>query len=157
MARRLLRWLQKPFIPLGSVAGPGDLGPAGLPRGEHPRCRHPKPQHLKFANDKDSNMSNWTLICAVEDIPLLGSRVVERKSGNIALFRSTGDEVFALHDKCPHKAGPLSQGIVHGRTVTCPLHSWKIQFEDGQAVAPDKGCTKHFPCKVEEGQVFLQI
>ena len=74
-----------------------------------------------------------------------------------AVFRSTTDEVFAVHDKCPHKAGPLSQGIVHGKTVTCPLHSWKIQLEDGQVVAPDVGCVKHFPVKVENGEIFLDL
>ena len=100
----------------------------------------------------------WKRVCAVDEIPVLGSRVVRSEScGTIAVFRNGDGEVFALRDRCPHKAGPLSQGIVHGRTVTCPLHSWKIQLEDGQAVAPDVGCTKHFPCKVEDGAVFLQL
>ena len=87
---------------------------------------------------------------------LLGARVVRRASGgDIAVFRTADDEVFALHDKCPHKNGPLSQGIVHGRKVTCPLHGWNIGLEDGQAVAPDVGgCTK-FAVKVEDGKVFL--
>ncbi len=67
-------------------------------------------------------MSNWRLICKLDDIPQLGSRVVQRQGGgDIAVFRNAGDEVFALHDKCPHKGGPLSQGIVHGKRVTCPL------------------------------------
>ncbi len=103
-------------------------------------------------------MSNWKRICAVGDVPILGSRVVESEGhGRIAVFRNASDEVFAVHDKCPHKAGPLSQGIVHGKTVTCPLHSWKIQLEDGQVVAPDVGCVKHFPVKVENGEIFLDL
>ena len=102
--------------------------------------------------------TEWKRVCAVEDIPVLGSRVVNSAAhGAIAIFRNSEGEVFALRDKCPHKAGPLSQGIVHGRAVTCPLHSWKIQLEDGQAIAPDVGCTKHYPCKVDQGSVFLQI
>ena len=85
-------------------------------------------------------MSNWKLICKLEDIPQLGSRVVKPGTGgDIAIFRTSDDEVFALHDKCPHKGGPLSQGIVHGKRVTCPLHGWNIGLEDGQAVAPDVG------------------
>ena len=103
-------------------------------------------------------MTDWKKICAVSDVPVLSSRVVSSEAhGRIAVFRNSADEVFAVHDKCPHKAGPLSQGIVHGKTVTCPLHSWKIQLEDGQVVAPDVGCVKHFPTKVENGEVFLAL
>lgn len=100
----------------------------------------------------------WKHLCALEDIPVLGSRVVRSaEHGDIAVFRTSDDEVFALHDKCPHKGGPLSQGIVHGKTVTCPLHSWKIQFENGQAIAPDVGCTQPFSVKVERGEVWLGL
>jgi len=98
----------------------------------------------------------WTTICALEDIPVLGARVVPSKSGDIAIFRNADDEVFAIHDKCPHKAGPLSQGIVHGRQVTCPLHSWKIELATGEAVAPDVGCTKPFEVKLVDGLVLLK-
>lgn len=101
-------------------------------------------------------MSNWKQICKLDDIPQLGSRVVQRQSGgDIAIFRNAEDEVFALHDKCPHKAGPLSQGIVHGRKVTCPLHGWNIGLEDGHAVAPDVGSCGKFEVKVEAGEVYL--
>jgi nitrite reductase (NADH) small subunit len=103
------------------------------------------------------NMDNWIKVTAVEDIPLLGSRVVITEKGNIALFRSGDGEVFALHDKCPHKGGPLSQGIVSGKKVTCPLHGWNIGLEDGNAVAPDVGCAKKVASKVENGSVFLQL
>ena len=98
----------------------------------------------------------WTLICLVEDIPVLGSRRVARKQGlDIAIFRNTEDEVFALLDRCPHKGGPLSQGIVFGRSVACPLHNWTIGLCDGQAAAPDEGCTPRFNVKVEAGEVWL--
>lgn len=105
----------------------------------------------------DMTQAAWKRICALEDIPVLGSRVVQSAAGDIAIFRNAADEVFALHDKCPHKGGPLSQGIVHGRTVTCPLHSWKVQLENGEAVAPDVGCTKPFQVMVAEGQVMLRL
>lgn len=98
----------------------------------------------------------WTLICRVEDIPVLGSRRVARAQGlDIAVFRNTEDEVFALLDRCPHKGGPLSQGIVFGRSVACPLHNWTIGLCDGQAAAPDEGCTPRFHVKVEAGEVWL--
>ena len=99
----------------------------------------------------------WVKICQVDDIPLLGSRLIERASGNIAVFRTADETVFALLDRCPHKAGPLSQGIVHGQSVTCPLHSWQIDLSSGEAKAPDVGCARHFPVKVESGHVFLAL
>jgi nitrite reductase (NADH) small subunit len=103
------------------------------------------------------HMDNWLKVAAVEEIPLLGSRMVVTEKGNIALFRSGDGEVFALHDKCPHKGGPLSQGIVSGKKVTCPLHGWNIGLEDGNAVAPDVGCAKKMVSKVEDGSVFLKL
>ena len=99
----------------------------------------------------------WTRACRVDEIPVLGARVLKRPDVNIAVFRNAEDEVFALQDKCPHKGGPLSQGIVFGRTVACPLHNWNIGLEDGTAVAPDVGCAKTFAVRVEGGEVFLRI
>ncbi|HEX5392475.1 MAG TPA: nitrite reductase small subunit NirD [Rhodocyclaceae bacterium] len=99
----------------------------------------------------------WKRVCQLDDIPRLGSRVVKSSAGTIAVFRTDDDEVFAVHDKCPHKEGPLSQGIVHGKTVTCPLHSWKIDLATGEAQAPDVGCTKPFRVKVEDGLVWLAL
>ena len=101
-------------------------------------------------------MTDWKRICPLEDIPRLGSRVVRRPgASDIAIFRNADDEVFALHDKCPHKGGPLSQGIVHGKRVTCPLHGWNLELATGQAVAPDVGGCKTFEIKVENGEVFM--
>jgi nitrite reductase (NADH) small subunit len=100
--------------------------------------------------------SSWVPICKVQDIPALGARRVARLAGlPVAVFRADGDAVFALLDRCPHKGGPLSQGIVHGVQVACPLHNWNIQLANGKAVEPDEGCTPSFACKVEAGQVFL--
>ena len=99
----------------------------------------------------------WTRVCTVEEIPRLGARVVKSRHGNIALFRTAADEVFALLDKCPHKGGPLSQGIVFGRTVACPLHNWNIGLDSGEAVAPDKGCARRFAVKLEDAAVFVDL
>ncbi|MBC7573455.1 MAG: nitrite reductase small subunit NirD [Herminiimonas sp.] len=108
-------------------------------------------------------MSNeWKIICKVSDIPVLGARIVNRPVAegmppqvNVAIFRNSEDKVFALLDKCPHKGGPLSQGIVFGERVACPLHGWNIELASGCAIAPDVGCTLKFAVKVEDGQVFL--
>lgn len=99
----------------------------------------------------------WVKVAALQDIPRLGARVVKSVHGDIAVFRNAEDEVFALRDQCPHKGGPLSQGIVFGRTVACPLHNWQIGLADGEAVAPDKGCAGTFAVKMEGGVVFLDI
>jgi len=101
-------------------------------------------------------MSEWKKICLVTDIPVLGSRRVARAQGlDVAVFRNDQDGIFALLDRCPHKGGPLSQGIVFGTSVACPLHNWTIDLEGGCAKAPDEGCTPKFSVKVEDGQVLL--
>ena len=99
----------------------------------------------------------WLTVGRLEDIPKQGARVIAAPGGNIAVFRTVDNELFALRDSCPHKGGPLSQGIVHGKKVACPLHDWKIQLDSGLAVAPDEGCAASFPVRVEGGQVFLSL
>lgn len=100
----------------------------------------------------------WKAICNVADIPVLGARVVHRaKQPNVAIFRNGEDKIFALLDRCPHKGGPLSQGIVFGERVACPLHNWHIQLDTGCATAPDEGCTQKFSVKVENGLVYLDL
>ncbi len=108
------------------------------------------------AKTMSKTVNDWKLICRVEDIPVLGSRRVERAKGlDVAVFRNDADEVFALLDRCPHKGGPLSQGIVFGTNVACPLHNWTIGLNDGCAKAPDEGCTQRFALKVADGEVYL--
>jgi nitrite reductase (NADH) small subunit len=102
-------------------------------------------------------MTSWIEIGALNDIPVLGSRIVRTASGDIAVFRTADDEVFALDDRCPHKGGPLSQGIVHNKRVTCPLHNFVIELKSGAAVAPDEGCTRAHPVKVENNTVWLCV
>jgi nitrite reductase (NADH) small subunit len=103
-------------------------------------------------------MSDWTFLCRVADIPKLGARRVARASGgDIAVFRTADDKVFALLDKCPHKGGPLSQGIVFGESVACPLHNWTIGLADGCAAAPDVGCAQSFSVRVDGDAVSLYL
>lgn len=100
---------------------------------------------------------NWLDICALEEINPLGSRIVAGPKGDIAIFRTSLDEVFALDDRCPHKGGPLSQGLIYGTRVACPLHNWQIELDSGEAVAPDQGCAHRHAVKVENGRVLLTL
>lgn len=102
-------------------------------------------------------MADWIEIGNIEDIPRLGARTVQTDDGDIAIFRTAQDKIYALLDKCPHKGGPLSQGIVHGGQVTCPMHDWKIQLATGEAAAPDEGCARSYRVRVKEGQIFLMV
>lgn len=102
-------------------------------------------------------MQNWYEVCAVDDIALRGSRIVKTAKGCVALFRTAQNDVYALNDKCAHKQGPLSQGIVHGNLVTCPLHGWVFSLETGEAQGADKGRVKTIPVRIVEGCVQIQL
>jgi nitrite reductase (NADH) small subunit len=102
------------------------------------------------------NGAAWVPVCHLNDLPLQGARRVHRAAGpEVAVFRAADDTVFALLDRCPHKGGPLSQGIVFGHSVACPLHNWTIALDTGLAKAPDEGCAARFAVKVEGGVVML--
>jgi nitrite reductase (NADH) small subunit len=107
-------------------------------------------------SDLDSR-KKWVKVVKIEDIPILGARVVQAKQEKIALFRNSDNEVFAVEDRCPHKGGPLSQGIVHGKTVTCPLHAWNIDLQEGCALDPDVGCVKTYELKMEGSEIWLNL
>ena len=98
---------------------------------------------------------NWLDIGAIDDIPLRGARIIRTALGCVALFRTAEAEVFATSDRCPHKGGPLSEGIVHGRSVTCPLHSWVFSLETGQAQGADVGQIATFAVQVSLGRILL--
>ena len=102
-------------------------------------------------------MNSWIEIGHLEEIPRQGSRIIATPDGNVAVFRTVEDEVYAVRDRCPHKGGPLSQGIVHGKRVACPLHNWVIQLDSGEAVAPDQGRTACFAVEVREGRVWVAL
>lgn len=102
-------------------------------------------------------MSDWKKLCALDEIPRLGSRVVKSPQGDVAVFRTADDGVFALRDRCPHKGGPLSQGLVAGGEVACPLHGWKIRLDSGEAAAPDHGCAGVVAVKLEGGAVWIAL
>lgn len=102
-------------------------------------------------------MTDWITVGTIEDIPKLGSRVISSAEGDIAVFRTSDDQIFALRDQCPHQGGPLSQGIIYGHAVACPLHNWSIDLTSGEAVAPDKGCTHRYPVRIENGIISIAV
>ena len=104
-----------------------------------------------------ASIENWVDVCAVEDIPAQGSRIVKTPNGCLALFKTAAGDVFALNDKCPHKQGPLSQGIVHDKFVTCPLHSWVFSLETGEAQGADVGKVETRPVRLVNGRVELGL
>ena len=100
---------------------------------------------------------NWVEIGKLSDIPLRGARCVKTPQGKVAVFRTAENEVFAIEDHCPHRGGPLSQGIVHGKAVTCPLHNWVISLETGRALGADEGAVRTIPVRVEEDNLFIAL
>ena len=99
----------------------------------------------------------WMDIGCLDDIPVLGARVVKSPAGCVAVFRTSETEVCAIDDACPHKGGPLSQGIVHARSVTCPLHNWVINLESGTAEGADVGRVRTHAVRVVDGRLLLDV
>jgi nitrite reductase (NADH) small subunit len=100
-------------------------------------------------------MTDWIDIAPLADVPARGARVIKTALGCVAVFRTADDQVFALDNACPHKAGPLAEGIVHGTSVTCPLHNWVISLETGEAQGADEGRVVTYPARVERGRILL--
>jgi nitrite reductase (NADH) small subunit len=100
---------------------------------------------------------NWVDIGALTDVPVRGARLVKTDAGCLAVFRTAENKAYAINDRCPHKGGPLSQGIVHGNTVTCPLHNWVISLETGEAQGADKGRVKTVPLQITNGRILLNV
>jgi len=103
------------------------------------------------------NKNNWIKVCELDEIPPSQARTVNAGDAMIAVFRLTDDRVKAVENRCPHKQGPLAEGIISGDDILCPLHNWRIHLEDGQVASPDEGCVKTYATKVENGQVFLSL
>ncbi|MBZ9653674.1 nitrite reductase small subunit NirD [Phyllobacterium lublinensis] len=102
-------------------------------------------------------MNDWVEIGSINDIPRRGARCVRTPQGKIAVFRTMEDQIFAIEDHCPHKGGPLSQGIVHGASVTCPLHNWVISLETGKALGADEGSVKTVALRLDGDRIFAAL
>lgn len=112
-----------------------------------------RPNH----NVPEAQPTTWLEIGAVQDIPRPGARTVVIGQDEIAVFRTSDDRVFALSNRCPHRGGPLSEGLVCAHRVVCPLHNWAVELASGEAVAPDEGNTRAYPVRIEEGILFLGL
>ena len=99
----------------------------------------------------------WFDIGTIDDIPQRGARCVTTPQGKIGVFRTVDDRIFAIENHCPHKGGPLSQGIVHGASVTCPLHNWVISLETGRALGADEGSVRTIPLELRGGRIFMAL
>lgn len=97
---------------------------------------------------------SWIDIGHIDEVPLRGARLVKTHMGCIAVFRTGEAEVFAASNTCPHKGGPLSEGIVHGQSVTCPLHNWVFDLNTGQAQA-EEGRIATYPLRLEAGRILI--
>ena len=101
----------------------------------------------------------WIAVGHLDDIPRRGARRVTGPGGApaIAVIRTADDRVFALLDRCPHRGGPLSEGLVQGRAVACPLHGWVIDLASGKAEAPDEGSVPTVAVVVEGDRIFCDL
>lgn len=102
-------------------------------------------------------MNDWVDIGCLEDVPRRGARCIKTSLGKIAVFRTADDRVFAIDDQCPHKGGPLSQGIVHGSAVTCPLHNWVFSLETGAAQGADEGAVRTYPLRLHQNRILIDV
>jgi len=100
-------------------------------------------------------MNTWIDIGAINAIPRRGARCVHTPEGKIAVFRTQEDQIFAMENRCPHRHGPLSEGIVHGASVTCPLHNWVFDLATGKAEGADEGQVRTYAIDVVDGRIFM--
>lgn len=100
--------------------------------------------------------TEWIDVGALEAVEPRGARVIKTAFGCVAVFRTAEDQVFALDNACPHKGGPLAEGIVHGNAVTCPLHNWVFSLETGQAQGADEGQVATYPARVDQGRILIE-
>jgi nitrite reductase (NADH) small subunit len=112
---------------------------------------------MNMAMPLQDERTNWIEIGQLADIPHRGARIVQTPTGEIAVFRTMDDKVFAVDNACPHRKGPLAQGIVMGDSVTCPLHNWVIDLATGEAQGADKGCVKTYGLRIEDGSLYLSL
>jgi nitrite reductase (NADH) small subunit len=105
-----------------------------------------------------SKINKWIRVTRVENIPLREGRAVQIDGHDIALF-NLGDRFLAVENKCPHRGGPLADGIVSGTTVACPLHAWRIDLNSGEILnQPENSqCVRTFPTLIEEGVLSIEV
>jgi nitrite reductase (NADH) small subunit len=102
------------------------------------------------------HMTELTL-CPAEAIPLGEGRTFDVQGERVAVFRGRSGGVFAVQAACPHRGGPLADGLLGGSTLICPLHAWKFDLSTGDALFGDCGL-KTYPVSVDDaGQIVLRL
>lgn len=96
-------------------------------------------------------------VAHVDEIPYQVGKEVSVDNIEIAIFRLSSGKFKAVENRCPHKQGPLSEGIVSGEFVFCPLHDWKIDLTSGDVQKPDDGCVQTYSVEVMNNEVFIRI
>lgn len=102
-------------------------------------------------------VSTLIKIGTIDEFQVNIGKLVEIEDHAIAVFRLADRKFNAVENRCPHKGGPLAEGIVSGDYVFCPLHDWKIDLKDGNVQAPDHGCVKKFDVTIEGEEVFITL
>jgi nitrite reductase (NADH) small subunit len=110
-----------------------------------------------MSNNQMNDKTEWHVVCSVDEVPKMGGRLVRAGTTQIALFRLSNGNIRAINNRCPHKQGPLAEGIISNDIIICPLHARKIDLESGKVLPPDTGCTTTYPSKIEDGKVFVQF
>lgn len=104
---------------------------------------------------KQQDSTVWLDAGTIDELPRPGARQLRTPQGNIALFRTGSDAIHAVADACPHRGGPLSQGMVYGERVHCAMHGLNLDLASGIAVAPDCGCAPVYPVRLEGRRIFV--
>jgi nitrite reductase (NADH) small subunit len=90
------------------------------------------------------------------DVPFLEGRTADVDGTRVAVFR-TETGFVAIGAECPHEGGPLADGIVADRCVTCPLHNWRIDLETGEVVGGGEGSVPVFEIEERDGELFVSV
>ena len=100
----------------------------------------------------------WVRVTSCDNVPLREGRAVSIAGRDMAIF-NLGDQFLATDNQCPHKAGPLCDGIVTGTSVVCPLHAWKINLTDGCVERPKESVhsVATYPVRVEDGMIEVAV
>lgn len=110
---------------------------------------------MPISQEQNPHHNDWVDIGCIQDIPRRGARCVNTPTGKIGVFRTMDDKIFAIEDHCAHQGGPLTQGIVHGAFVTCPLHNWVFSLETGEAQGADEGRVGTIPLRIEHDRILM--
>jgi len=104
-------------------------------------------------------MATKVLVGNISDIDVKSSRKLSVENIDIAIFHLSDGSVLAVENKCPHKGGLLSEGMVCGDKVHCPLHDWRIDLRSGKVQEPDDGCITTFPTEIDQasGDIYITL